>query len=360
MGGFECATQRRNDGRRLDLIESTGHARWARQDYEALKAHGIRTMRDGARWHLIEPRPGHYDWSSLDRLLDASRQAKIQVIWDLAHYGWPDHLDIWSQQFIDRFATFSALTACRILPNASDSGWFCAINEMSFWAWAGGEVRHFHPCGSGRGAELKRQLVMASCAAMRAIRAVRPLARFICAEPLIHVAAHEQDNMPEAEAYRMAQFQALDWLDEALRSDSSAGPLDVIGLNFYPQNQWFLDGEKIARGDHAYQPLSRMLEDVFKRYQRPLLIAETGAEAGDRADWFRYVTSEVIAAQARGVPIHGICLYPILDYPGWEDDRPCATGLLGMADPAGHRDVHDELAAELQRQGLKCPAPVGC
>jgi hypothetical protein len=31
----------------------------------ALAAHGIRTVRDGLRWHLIETAPGRYDWGSL-------------------------------------------------------------------------------------------------------------------------------------------------------------------------------------------------------------------------------------------------------------------------------------------------------
>ena len=36
-------------------------------------------------------------------------------------------------------------------------------------------------------------------------------------------------------------------------------------------------------------------------------------------------------AQARGVQVEGICLYPVLDYPGWENGRTCEVGLLGIA-----------------------------
>src|SRR5688500_8059513 len=64
IGGFECSTHRRADGKRLDLIASTQHDTSARSDYLTLAEHGIRTVRDGLRWPLIETTPGLYDWSS--------------------------------------------------------------------------------------------------------------------------------------------------------------------------------------------------------------------------------------------------------------------------------------------------------
>ena len=53
-----CSTHRRRDGRRLDLIAATGHDRAVVLDYRAMLEHGIRTVRDGVRWHLIETMPG--------------------------------------------------------------------------------------------------------------------------------------------------------------------------------------------------------------------------------------------------------------------------------------------------------------
>src|SRR5215211_5612559 len=67
VGGFECSSHRRRDGRRLDLLASTYHDANAGADYRALAQHGIRTVRDGLRWQLIERMPGHYDWSSSSR-----------------------------------------------------------------------------------------------------------------------------------------------------------------------------------------------------------------------------------------------------------------------------------------------------
>ena len=65
IGGFECSTHLRRDGRRLDVIAGTAHDVNAGADYAQLAAHGMRTVRDGFRWHLIERRPGRYDFASV-------------------------------------------------------------------------------------------------------------------------------------------------------------------------------------------------------------------------------------------------------------------------------------------------------
>ena len=111
VGGFECSSHRRRDGRRLDLLASTCHDVNAGADYRALAQHGIRTVRDGLRWQLIERVPGHYDWSSFLPMLHAARQTGTQVIWDLLHWGWPDDLDIWSPAFVTRFGRFAKAAA---------------------------------------------------------------------------------------------------------------------------------------------------------------------------------------------------------------------------------------------------------
>lgn len=102
IGGFECSTHRlprrkslgRFAGQRLDLINSTRHDRFAFEDYSRLQQAGMRTVRDGVRWHLIETAPFRYDFSSLLPMLRAARETETQIIWDLLHYGWPDGLNI--------------------------------------------------------------------------------------------------------------------------------------------------------------------------------------------------------------------------------------------------------------------------
>ncbi len=138
MAGFECSCHRRGDSRRLDVIAATGHDRFARQDYDRARRLGMETVRDGARWHLIERSPGRYDFSSLLPMVRAAREAGVQVIWDLCHYGWPDGLDVFRPEFVDRFADYAREVARLIAAETDDTPWYCPVNEISFWSWAGG------------------------------------------------------------------------------------------------------------------------------------------------------------------------------------------------------------------------------
>jgi hypothetical protein len=355
LAGFECSSHLRRDGRRLDLLDSTRHDRLASKDYRAIADHSILTARDGLRWHRIETAPGCYDWSSFLPMLRSARERGIQVIWDLCHYGWPDDIDIWSPGFPERFAAFAGAAARIIKEETGAAPFVCPVNEMSFWAWAGADVGQFAPCAHGRGLELKRQLVRTAIAGTIAVREVDPDARFICAEPLIHVdpgANTDPNHVAAAEHYRQAQFEALDLLTGRLEPELGGRPdyLDIVGVNFYPDNQWYYGGPTIPLGHHAYRALQEMLAEWFQRYRRPMLIAETGAEGSARPAWLHYVCAELQAARADGVHIEGACIYPILEYSGWENERHCATGLLAAPDDAGSRRVFAPLAAELRRQ----------
>ena len=355
MGGFECSTLVRRDGVRLDLLASTGHAASAANDYRRLRDAGLVTVRDGLRWHLIEQDPGRYDWSSLLVLAKAARQAGVQVVWDLCHYGWPDGLDIWSSEFPARLGLLAG-EAARVIADATGAApLLCPVNEMSFWAWAGGEVGRFGPGATGRGFELKRQLVRAYMAATEAARAAVPACRFVCAEPAIHVdpgADPTSATEALAEHHRLSQFEAIDLLVGRLEPElgGHSDYLDLVGINFYPDNQWYLNGRTIPLGHHAFRRFADMATEWHERYGRPVFVAETGAEGSGRAPWLHYVSEEVAEARRRHVPLIGICLYPILDYRGWEDERHCSTGLLSQPGESGERDVYQPLLAELKRQ----------
>ncbi len=349
LGGFECSSHRREDGRRLDLLASTAHDRNAAADYKRMREHGLLTVRDGLRWHLIEKSPWQYDWSSFLPMLRAARENRIQVIWDLCHYGWPDDLDIWSPAFVDRFAAFAKAAAAVMRDEGITAPLVCPVNEISYWSWAGGETSKFWPLGKRRGDELKRQLARAAIASVDALRGVVPQLRTVFADPAINVVAASADRRNDAERARLAQYAAWDLLTgrEQPELGGRGDIIDIIGVNYYSDNQWVLGGKTIEPGDKRYRPFSDMLGEIHSRYAKPILIAETGAEGEARAKWLRYVCDEVLQALDRDVPVEGVCLYPVLDYPGWINDRHCETGLFGFADADGQRSVHAGLAQQL-------------
>lgn len=352
MAGFECSSHRRKDGGRLDMLAASAHDRLAGADYRRIHDLGISTARDGLRWHLIEAMPGRYDWSSFLPMLRAARDNGVQVVWDLCHYGYPDHIDIWSPQFADRFARFSVAAAFLIREETGEAPLLCPVNEISFWAWAGAEVGRMNPVATGRGAALKKQLVRAAVAAIEAVRSEHPDARFILAEPAIHVdgGLGSSEHRRAAERYSLSQYEALDMVSGRMAPELGGRPehLDIIGVNFYPDNQWYLNGNTIPMGHHAYRPFSEMLHDTYRRYGRPLIVAETGAEGSGRAAWLHYVMGEVAEARDRGVPVEAVCLYPILDTPAWTGDRLCPVGLFSAARDDGRRDVNRPLQLEVQ------------
>src|SRR5262249_20646306 len=140
--------------------------------------------------------------------------------------------------------------------------------------------------------------------------------------------------------------------------------LDIIGVNFYAANQWEVPGgHKLhwdaGSNDPRWMPLHRLLIEVANRYRRPIVIAETSHYGTGRAAWLDEVAAEARLALDLGVPLEGICLYPILDRFDWEDcthwhnsglwDLPCAQqGVL-------HRMLNPEYGQSLAKAKTLIP-----
>lgn len=323
MAGFECTSYLRRDGRRLDVSAATRHDVFARQDYSLVAARGMSCVRDGLMWHRIERRPGQYDWSSFDRMVEAADRANVRVMWDLLHFGWPDWTSPIEPGFVERFAGFASGAAERVGPDCA----FVPINEISFLSWACGDEGFMHPYLSNRAAQVKYALCRAYIEAASAIRSLKPTALLATAEPLIAVHPSTEADREGARLAHEAQFEALDMLlgRRAPWLGGREDLVDVIGLNHYPHSQWL---HPTRQQPDVACDLSTLLLDCAHRYHHPLFIAETGAEAECRPQWFNYVMAEVEAATEGGATVLATCLYPILNHLGWEDDRYCANGLF--------------------------------
>lgn len=347
MGGYESSCHINRHGIRLDIIAVTQHDVQVRQDYEALRKFGITSARDGLRWHLIDS-GGRYNFSSFLPMLTASSRTGVQIIWDLCHYGWPDDLDVFSAAFVDRFARFSKAVAQLIADSGDQVPFYTPINELSFLPWGIGRGV-IYPFVPGRDGELKRQFVRASIAAVDAILAVDPRARFVYPDPVINVVPprNHPEMAEDAASYRQAQFEAWDMICGRSDKDLGGRPgyLDIIGVNYYCSSQWEHSGERLrwedTPPDPRMLPFRVLLAEVFNRYRRPLFISETGHYGAGRARWIREIAGEVHGARAAGVPVEGICLYPILDRPDWED--------LGHWHQCGLWDIHTASDGRLTR-----------
>ena len=326
MGGFESACHVNRAGRRVDLVAETEHERACDEDYGLARSVGMRVVRDGVRWHVVE-RAGRYDFSSLTPMVAAAVRHRVQVVWNLMHYGWPDGLDPFGAAFVGRFARFAGAVA-RVLREQSDEvPFYVPVNEISFLAWAAGEVGDMAPRALRRGGELKRNLVRAALAAMDAVRDVDPRARFVHTDPVIAVLASSAhpELAAEAAAFTDSQFEAWDML--AGRRDPELGgspdALDIVGANFYHGNLWELGGARPTweerLGNERWPTPAALLRRVSERYERPLVLAETSHFGSGRAAWLTHMAEEVERAIRAGVSIEGICIYPLIDRPDWDD-----------------------------------------
>ena len=354
QAGFECSTHKLRNGKRLDLLKSTQHDRFAAKDYQRIRQFGIRTIRIAARWHLIEQLPGNFQFDSLSIILDAAAETETEVLLDILHFGWPDHVDIFSRDFAARFAQFTFALTKYLGQRRYSCRMFAPVNEISFLSWGGGDKGCINPHAENRGHELKRNLVRAAAASSDVLLHEVPNVRLISPEPLIHIVGDPSipDDDVEAAMYTNAQFQAWDMLSGRMAPELGGKPeyLDILGVNFYDRNEWVHNSHMLPRDDPRYRPFREMLREVWHRYKRPIFVSETGTENCARADWFNYVCDEVFASRTAGIPVHGICLYPILNHPGWEDDRHCHNGLFDYADAMGNREIHWALADALMNQ----------
>lgn len=359
IAGFEGATHINRRGERLDMIAAVQHDVQVEHDYALLHNVGIQTARDGIRWHLID-RGTHFDFTSLDQMFSAARKHQLQIIWSLCHYGWPDDLDLFSGQFVERFVRYCKAVARYIADLTDQPQFFIPVNEISFFAWAVGHAACFYPYARGRDAELKANLVRATIAGIEALWEVDRRTRICLVDPIFHVVVPR--NRPDlAQAtldQRNSQFEAWDMIAGSTRPELGGHPryLDIIGVNYYAPNQWEhpaqrIPWEQIPR-DERWMPAHLLVAEVYHRYRRPIFMAETSHVGDGRAAWLREISAEMYLARVRGIPLEGICLYPILDRPDWENNQHWHnSGLFDLPrDEQGvlRRVLNQEYAAALR------------
>ncbi len=362
LGGFECATHLATDGRRLDIVAASQHDVRAEEDYELCVRIGIKGVREAARWPIAD-RGGETDLDHVRELARIGRRTGVVQIWDLMHYGYPDEVDPFSSSFERRLALFARDVASVVRDESAGPTYYSPVNEISYNAWAAGEVGYMAPFAKGRGADLKRALVRASISASNAIWEVDPGAVMVAVDPLVRVHAPPKrpDLRERAEHFNdVVVTEAMDML--AGRREPELGGsrrhLGIVGLNYYAGNQWTLatsdkPQRSISPRDARWIPLGQLLLDLQERYGGPFLIGETGASGAQRAGWIRSISREAESALELGVDLLGVCLYPVVTTPDWEDPTAFFDG--GVYDvspePDGRlaRALDPHVAAALRR-----------
>ncbi|MDJ0366085.1 amine oxidase [Hymenobacter sp. H14-R3] len=367
-GGYECTDQLNAFGNRVDFLPLTGHLQLLDEDYTDLGPFNVRTVREGIRWAMIEKTPYQYDWSTVKTMLQAGKRHGIQQVWDLCHFGYPDDLTPLHPMFARRFAALCrAFVAFYRAERPEGTLIVTPINEVSFMSWLGGDARGTSPYCVGQGWEVKLGLMRAYIEGSWALREADPSIRFLSTEPLVNIVAPLNpwaSHQREARQAHINQFQATDILSGRLCPELGGHEslLDMVGFNYYYDNQWQLHphrhlGWNDTVQDPRWVPLSDLLAQAHKRYKRPFVVTETSHPGVDRPQWWHMIGQECATAIRAGLPLWGVCLYPIVDRPDWDHlDNWHRSGLWDAelrADGPPRRHLHHASAeALLQAQAV--------
>ena len=288
-------------------------------------------------------------------------ETKILPIWDLCHYGYPDDLDPFSENFVRRFAAYCRAAAEYVIPKLPAPHFFTPINEITFFSFCGGEWGWVAPYRNSKEDRhrLRVNLCRAAIAGVKAIREVQPSARMIHMDPLVQVVAPPGSGLEDAayhETY-IDTFMAWDILYGKKYPELGGSPdvLDIVGANNYSfgQMEFRKSGPHKALDPHddRIRPLCDLLDFVWQRYRLPMIIGETSGMEQGRDEWLRDVMGEALAAVDKGIDLHGICLFPAIDMPDWHTGKWLHNGICDLVEENGilKRVLNEPYVAELRR-----------
>jgi beta-glucosidase/6-phospho-beta-glucosidase/beta-galactosidase len=356
LAGFECATGYNMHGEWIDQIAATEHDLHVDADYRRLAEVGIHAVREAIRWPLVDC-GGRYDFSSVEPFVDAALKHDCDVIWDLFHFGYPDDLDPFSVAFVERFADYCG-AAARYVSGRMRHCFFTPINEPSYFAWAGAEVARFAPHVRGRGFDLKVMLARAALRGIQSIRAACPAARIVNVDPICRVVPGTDDPAAVAHSHRFNEqwvFEFWDIVSGRVMPELGGSPaaLDIVGLNYYWTNQWELgmEGVPLPENDPRRVSLADLVRSAWRRYRQDIIITETSAIGEARAPWIHELSTLAEELIAEGIPLAGICLYPILGMPEWHARDQWAR--MGLWDLERDQEVLQRRVCEPMAQALR-------
>ncbi|MFO7166927.1 MAG: family 1 glycosylhydrolase [Chloroflexota bacterium] len=364
-GGIENTfiPQGRPGMRPLEEYELTQHYQQWRDDLRRAAGLGISMLRWGVPWYRVEPRPGVFDWSWTDEVLDFMvRDLRITPIVDLMHYGTP----LWLE---DSFAdpAYSGLVAAYERAFAERYRglvrFYTPLNEPSVNAMMCGRLGVWPPYLRGEAGYVRvlLQIVRGIQNCAREIRAADPDAVLVAVEALGW--CRPASPAARAAAERRNQGELLPW-DLTCGAVDAGHPLygyllengateeeleilrergvrqDALGVNFYPWSACELDVGPDGQVQARIVPSDgRLLADVLRRVYAhadvPLIVTETSANepADGRARWMDETLEAVREVRAEGVPVIGYTWFPLFSMIEWDyrtSTRPVEEHLIHL------------------------------
>ena len=105
---------------------------------------------------------------------------------------------------------------------------------------------------------------------------------------------------------------------------------------------WAARAYRWPTDDPRRVPLADLVRAAWRRYGSEILITETSALGEARAPWIHELSQMAEQLLAEGMPLGGICLYPILGMPEWHARDHWAR--MGLWDLEREQDVLQRIA----------------
>jgi beta-glucosidase len=289
---------------RVDQMESCGHYKLWRDDFDAVQELGIHFLRYGPPLHLTFLGPNRYDWEFADMTFAELKRRDITPIVDLCHFGVPDWIGNFQNPDLPRlFADYAAVFAERFpwvqLYTPMNEMFICAMFSAKYGWWN-------EQLTSDQGfVTALKHIVKANVLAMLAILQRRADAIFIQSESSEYFHADSPNAIHIAEQLNSRRFLSLD-LNYGRRVDSdmfeylmdNGMTLEeyhfflhnrlkqhcILGNDYYYTNEHrvFEDGRTTASGEvFGYTEITRQ---YHSRYQLPVMHTETNLVEGPVGD----------------------------------------------------------------------------
>lgn len=341
--------QTRRGHRALDEYQLMGHYQHWREDLSLARDLGMKAVRWGVPWYRVEPIPGEFDWRWTDQVLPyMAEELGITPIIDLMHYGCPFWLqrEFVNGSYPSAVSTYAAAFAERYKGMVR---WYTPCNEPLMTADLCGRNGAWPPYlrGDKGYVRLMLSLIKGIISTVEAIKAVDAEAKMVHVEASGICRTGHPSLEEVAKEHWHRGFLAYDlvtgrvtpghplyaWLvsngarhKELAEIAGRPVPVDVMGLNFYPQwsTQEVYIGDngniatRVVEEDGA--GFSEMVGDFYTRYGVPIMITETSARDSDeiRANWLQSSLAGVKSLRARGVPVLGYTWFPLFTMVDWK------------------------------------------
>ena len=346
MGGYECADHINRSGERINLLKETQHDIRFSDDYEALAAIGIKTVREGICWSVVEKSPEVFDFSEVHNRMLAAEKFGIQQIWDLIHFGYPDGIYPTHPHFCSRFEKLCEAFTLFYKEHSKQPLFVVPINEISFLSWHSGDVRGTVPFAVNSGWDIKYHLCKAAILGIKKIKNIDPESGIILVEPLVRIHSSGPETLNQTLDSNENQYQAMDIIAGRICPElgGSEAFLEILGFNYYWNCQWEVNGPPIDWPDTEQKriPFSALLQEAYQRYQKPIFVSETGHFGSGRVEWVNEIAAECLLAKKKGVDLRGICIYPVTDRPDWDDLTKYSECGIWDLDENSNRIPHQE------------------